>query len=757
MSNSQPDPLPGAEGTSETVLLTGVTGFLGQGVLLALLERTDDLRIAVLIRPNSTQSADQRLAEIIDKPVFSAFRERLGDQQARNLFSARTMAIEGDLATLSDHPEALAGIGQLSTVIHCASAVIFDLPIDEAFSVNVGGSANLYSALHAAQLDPHVIHVSTAYVGGAARGLRSEGRLPHKVDWEEEFDAAMAAREVIEAESRTPAVLNQLLKQATASHSKQGPKQVAQAAEEARLDWVDTQLREAGRTRAASLGWTDVYTFSKAMAERVAEQQWAQRGHRLSVVRPSIIESSASWPFPGWIDGYKVADPLIVAYGKGYLRDFPALPDTVLDVIPVDFVINAITALATEDVQRTGDDAYYQLVSGSHNPLPFHQIVDTVRDYFLKYPMTTDKGEPVRPPAWNYHRNASTDWRFSGLRLAAAAASKAVTHLPSTKRTRELTTQLHRHATGMDQLQKYIDIYQHYTRTEMIFDDRNTRALLETLPESLQDRAGFDVTTIDWRSYLQDTHLPAVVTLTREYSEAKAARKAARAEAEVPTIEPGHKVLAVFDLDGTVMDTNIVRQYLAVRRATLPLPRWPQEMLTLLLSTPKLLRAEHRDRAEFIRTFNRRYAGLKIEQLRTHMQGELGETIRSTVMEDAAAQIRRHREAGHHTVLVTGVIDVLVEPIADMFDEVVTAKMHMRNGTMTGFLATPPLVAEARGNWLMNYARTGGYDLDLSHAYGDSHADASWMELVGHPHAVNPDLDLYQVARRRKWTIEDWS
>lgn len=757
MSNWQPDPLANAGGTKKTVLLTGATGFLGQGVLLALLERTQDFTIAVLVRPNGAQSAEHRLAELIDKPAFSAFRDRLGDQQARRVFSSRTTAIEGDLTTLADHPEVLSELDNLTAVVHCASAVVFDLPIDEAFSVNVGGSANLYAALDAAQLDPHVIHVSTAYVGGAARGLRQEGQLAHRVDWEEEFEAALTARDVAETQSRTPQLLNRLLAQARTSHSKQGPKQVARAAEEARRTWIDDQLREAGRARAASLGWTDTYTFSKAMAERVAEQRWAQQGRRLSIVRPSIIESSLSWPFPGWIDGYKVADPLIMAYGRGYLRDFPALPDTVLDVIPVDFVINVITALVTEDIERSGDDAYYQVVSGSKNPLPFHQIVDTVRDYFLAHPMTTGKGEPIRPQVWNYHRNANTDWRFAGLRLAAGVASKAVTQLPSTSQTRELTTQLHRQVRGMDQLQKYIDLYQNYTRTEMIFDDRNTRALLAALPPALCKEAGFDVTTIDWTSYLHDQHLPAIVTLTNEYSEARAAHKAAQARAKLPTIEPGHKVLAVFDLDGTVMNTNIVRQYLAVRRATLPLAHWPQEMASLLLSTPKLLRAERRDRAEFIRTFNRRYAGLEIDQLRTHMQAELGEKIRSAVMGDAAAQIQRHRDAGHHTVLVTGVIDVLVEPIAEMFDEVVTAKMHMRNGTMTGYLATPPLVAEARGNWLLNYARTGGYDLELSHAYGDSHADASWMELVGHPHAVNPDLDLYQVARRRKWTIEDWA
>ena len=36
------------------------------------------------------------------------------------------------------------------------------------------------------------------------------------------------------------------------------------------------------------------------MAERVAEDLWASAGHRVSFVRPSIIESALHRPYPGW-------------------------------------------------------------------------------------------------------------------------------------------------------------------------------------------------------------------------------------------------------------------------------------------------------------------------------------------------------------------------------------------------------------------------------------------------------------------------
>jgi nucleoside-diphosphate-sugar epimerase len=47
-------------------------------------------------------------------------------------------------------------------VIHGASTVSFDPPIDEAFDTNVGGAHGVYGALLASGSDPHVVHVSTA-------------------------------------------------------------------------------------------------------------------------------------------------------------------------------------------------------------------------------------------------------------------------------------------------------------------------------------------------------------------------------------------------------------------------------------------------------------------------------------------------------------------------------------------------------------------------------------------------------------------
>nr|WP_326493297.1 haloacid dehalogenase-like hydrolase [Kocuria sp. SL71] len=120
------------------------------------------------------------------------------------------------------------------------------------------------------------------------------------------------------------------------------------------------------------------------------------------------------------------------------------------------------------------------------------------------------------------------------------------------------------------------------------------------------------------------------------------------------------------------------------------------------------------------------------------------------------ARLEEHRAAGHRTVLVTGSPELLVSPVADLFDEVVASRMGVRAGVLTGYLDTPPLVDEARAQWLKRYAQDHGLDLSRSFGYGDSVADAAWLGLVGHPAAVNPDIPLYRLAKRSHWPIEDW-
>ena len=734
--------------TPARVLLTGVTGFLGQAVLERLLSTTDAHVVAV-VRPKGSQTARSRLDRVLRKPVFKPWRDAVGDAEAKRLFAERTSVLEADLATIEKIE------GPIDVVVHSASTVSFDAPMDESFANNVGGPRALYGALTRSGLDPHVIHVSTCYVGGIAKGLRPEASVDHDVDWRAEIAAAEVARVEAEAASRTPEQLQAFIDGATRDHGKEGPKSVARASEAARLAWVENRLVELGRTRARSVGWTDVYTFSKALGERVAEQEWAGQGHRLSIVRPAIIESSLRHPFPGWIDGFKVADPLIMAYAKGALPEFPGLPDSVLDVIPVDYVVNVIMALATLGHQGEPEEVgYYQVCSGASNPLPFHRMYTEVREYFLAHPLSDDKGRPIVVPTWKFPANNAAERSLRLKERLSALGSRIGAALPSNTRTQAWASSLSKMERGLGSLRTYVDLYQSYTRTEMLFDDQQTRALGAKLPAGTPVDQTFDVRDIDWTHYWQRVHLPAMTALAKVHARASSAQRSQRSQAR--RLESGTAVLAVFDLEGTLLPSSLVTQYLSVMGQLHSPAELPGELVDLVRNVGVYLQAERRDRGEFVRAFSRRYAGTRVTDIERVVGGAWGQNVVRKLKPGALARIEEHRAAGHRTVLVTGGLDLFAAPLAPLFDDVVASSMEARDGVLTGYLSTPPLVDEARAQWLKDYASRGGFDLSRSHGYGDSISDASWLSLLGRPVAVNPDLPLYRVASKAYWPIEDW-
>ena len=68
-------------------------------------------------------------------------------------------------------------------MFHCAATVVFDPPIDDAFRTNVLGALALYEAVAKSESTPHLVHVSTAYVAGVAKGIVPEEPLDHDIDW----------------------------------------------------------------------------------------------------------------------------------------------------------------------------------------------------------------------------------------------------------------------------------------------------------------------------------------------------------------------------------------------------------------------------------------------------------------------------------------------------------------------------------------------------------------------------------------------
>jgi fatty acyl-CoA reductase len=210
-------------------------------------------------------------------------------------------------------------------------------------------------------------------------------------------------------------------------------------------------------------------------------------------------------------------------------------------------------------------------------------------------------------------------------------------------------------------------------------------------------------------------------------------------------------------VEGTIVNSNVPETFVWLRMADVEDPAERARRFAHVISNaPRYLKAERRDRGEFLRMFYKQYEGTNVAELRELSESVMGDLLFHRIAPDAVRRIREHRRAGHRVVFITGSLDFVVEPLRPLADEVITAKLQESNGRHTGDLDRPPLVGEARASWLKDHAEEVGADLSVSYAYADSMSDLPLLEAVGNPVAVNPDVALHRLARQRKWPVEEW-
>jgi long-chain acyl-CoA synthetase len=151
---------------SGALLLTGGTGFLGMELIARLLEAGDgpDVFLAVRARDQAQAAGrvDDLLGRLYEKPPATAAR----------LHPLAAELTAGGLGIGAPQRATLAS--EVDRVVHCAASISFTLPLDEARTINVGGTERVLELARALPRLERVVHVSTAYVAGRGPTLFTE-------------------------------------------------------------------------------------------------------------------------------------------------------------------------------------------------------------------------------------------------------------------------------------------------------------------------------------------------------------------------------------------------------------------------------------------------------------------------------------------------------------------------------------------------------------------------------------------------------
>lgn len=495
------------------ILLTGSTGFLGKTFLYVLLRHHPEVeRIYLLIRGDRRSALTRYQREVLASPAMDPLRAELGPRFERYL-EDRIVVMPGDISEeglLAAGTEPLRR-GQIDAVVHCAGLVNFEASLEKALVANTIGVANVIEFCR--KLDARLLHVSTCYVAGGADGHRYEEEIPADCcpdDRQTQFNVQREIRDARAAIDRIEAASREQANYAEFAETSDGePRETI--SEGRRKRWVEEKLRQDGLARAQRFGWPNTYSYTKSLGEQLVLA--ARNELIVTVVRPAVIESALADPAPGWNQGVNTSAPLTYLSGEGF-RFYPARPELVLDVIPVDLVAHAmVPVLAALLLGR--HEPIYQLGTSDCNPLPMRRLVELTslanRQYQRGGRGTMGKLAPhleaviVSKDSYDFVSQTAPEFIKQAVDFAKSAARLE----PS--RTRQFDRRLDKFLDQVGIARSLVAVYLPYIQDLVYtFHCRNIRTLYAQLAAADIRRHPFAPEKIDWREYWIDIHIPGL-------------------------------------------------------------------------------------------------------------------------------------------------------------------------------------------------------------------------------------------------------
>ncbi len=218
---------------------------------------------------------------------------------------------------------------------------------------------------------------------------------------------------------------------------------------------------------------------------------------------------------------------------------------------------------------------------------------------------------------------------------------------------------------------------------------------------------------------------------------------------------PEAKRAAFFDVDGTLVRTNIVHAFAfyALNQGSIFGTAW--RTARTAARVPLYWALDKVNRKVFNQVFYASYRGISEDRLLVLAQELYEEVLKPGIHPGTPRLLAQARSAGCRIVLVTGALDFTVRDLARHLgaDDLIANRMHFVEGVATGRVVPPIVEGAHKAQLVRDYCSREGLPLDKSHAYSDSFSDYPMLAVVGHPAAVNPDLRLRSIARAYQWPV----
>ncbi|KAI4357435.1 hypothetical protein L6164_001383 [Bauhinia variegata] len=266
---------------------------------------------------------------------------------------------------------------------------------------------------------------------------------------------------------------------------------------------IKSEMKMFGIQRANLHGWPNTYSFTKAMAEKLLAN--IKDCLPVIIISPTVILSTCSEPFPGWIEGVRNSDSVIVGHAKGEITSFPADSNTILDIIPADMVVNSmITALVVHS-NNLSKKWIYHIGSSFRNPFKLSNLQDIMYSYFSKNPWVNEDGKPVAI-------NKKIAYLSSMAEFVNCIKKRHV--VPKDQVPGQSHRDFNTNNYGeIERAMRMAELYQPYTFFQGIFHDKNAEELgmmAKTIAD-MDNGFNFNSKDMNWMDYLMNVHIPGLL------------------------------------------------------------------------------------------------------------------------------------------------------------------------------------------------------------------------------------------------------
>lgn len=438
---------------NSTIFLTGVTGFLGHVLLAKLLSSCLDFRrIYILIREKRNRGVHERFQELFDAPIFEKAKLECPD------YFHKIAPIKGDCLKpnldISDADRQILQ-AEVNVIFHVAATVRFDAPLKDAVYINVRSTKDLLEIAKNMEKLQAFVHVSTAFSFCAGR----------KVIEEKLYEPPISASSLI-------TVMDQL--------------------DHTTIDKITPQLLDV---------YPNTYVYTKAVTEGIFS---SKLNLPIAIFRPAIVISTAKEPLRGWINNTYGPTGIIAAAGIGLMRSLHADKNCNANVVPCDYVINALIASAWYTAKRWQN--LEKLGISESEEIPIFNYGSSYTKKALTWQEFMYENEILEPEIPFSSSLWVFSFRLNKYKIIHQLYILFLHLLPAIiiDKIAEVCGKKPRLWDSYQKIHKLANVISYFSTREWLMPNHNVQKLWNMLSEKDKQKFYFNLDQIDWKEYFRD-------------------------------------------------------------------------------------------------------------------------------------------------------------------------------------------------------------------------------------------------------------